>query len=605
MQDIKQRISSLKHETLNFDHTLELGKLYLQLGDKLEARFYFKECIQNFPEEADGYYYLGKLLLDEEKWREANSYLSKALDYAPKSEKILIALASLHFHLEGYERAHSLLNKATKINENNPKIYLLLGRIAFQQNNIYNARLALTKGLKLDSEKEKGEFLYSLGVVNTQQGYYTEALDFFEKCKSETAFQEVNSFNTYKLKHNIGYCQFRSGNLGIAQEIYEKLTTTNSHTQAESFVNLAEIYWIKNNIEQAKECFEKANQLNKKAWPWMRELYKYTREGQDWLKELIDNLPKETESGPNLAMYLGCVIPNRYPYIDAASRHTLSHLGVGITDMDGAGCCPAPGVFRSFDIETWLTLGARNITIAEAQNRNLCIMCNGCYGTLNDINTELQENATKKDLVNKNLKDAGVHYEGTVDAEHIVWVLYNDIGMDKIRAKLKIPLDYKVAVHYGCHILKPIHNKPWKDSFETPTFFDDLVELTGCQSVPHRDKLMCCGAGGGLRGSEKEISLDFTRDKLEAYREAGVDIVVTCCPFCHLQLDLGQMEVNNIFKDKISAPFKFPVIYITQLLGLAMGIDPYRLGLQKTPQPKGIPPFTPVDPIFTKYFKQF
>ena len=89
------------------------------------------------------------------------------------------------------------------------------------------------------------------------------------------------------------------------------------------------------------------------------------------------------------ALFLGCVIPNRYPFSDAASRHVLSSFGAGVTELEGAGCCPAPGVFRSFDIETWLTLGARNIILAEELNRNLCIMCNGCYGTLNDIRKKI------------------------------------------------------------------------------------------------------------------------------------------------------------------------------------------------------------------------
>ena len=80
-------------------------------------------------------------------------------------------------------------------------------------------------------------------------------------------------------------------------------------------------------------------------------------------------------------------------------------------------------------------------------------------------------------------------------------------------------------------------------------------------------------------------------------RDAGVDIIINCCPFCHLQLDLGQLEVNNFYKDIIGEPFKIPVIYITQLLGVAMGMDPNRLGLVKNHELSGVSPFIPIEPF--------
>ena len=370
-------------------------------------------------------------------------------------------------------------------------------------------------------------------------------------------------------------------------------------------LNLAMVYWSQDKIGQVKSTLETVHSLDPTLWPWMNELNHYTTEGSAWLKAEIEKLAKTSADGPNIALFLGCVIPNRYPFIETATRHVLNALNVGVMEMEGAGCCPAPGVFRSFDINTWLTLGARNITIAEDLQRNIGIMCNGCYGTLNDINTELKHDKEKRDYVNDKLQTIGKNFKGNIDAEHIVWVLYHDIGIETIQKQIMRKLNYKVAVHYGCHIIKPIHNKPWKDDFEEPKFLDQLVEITGCTSMDYRDKLMCCGAGGGLRGSEKEISLDFTREKIENMRQVGVDFIVDCCPFCHLQLDLGQMEINTIFKDRIGSPYKIPVIYITQLLGLAMGIDPFRLGLLRTPQMKGVSPFSSLEPIFTTLLDQW
>jgi len=374
-----------------------------------------------------------------------------------------------------------------------------------------------------------------------------------------------------------------------------------SNIDASIWINLAMIYWSQDKTQQNLSALRNAYKIDPNSWPWIKELEEYLKTGQDGLKEKIQGLLKENPNGKNVAMFLGCVIPNRYPFIDAACRHVLNAVKVGVVELEGAGCCPAPGVFRSFDINTWRVLGARNITIAEDLERNMCIMCNGCYGTLNDVNTQLKEKKKKRDYVNDKLKEIGREFKGTINTDHILWTLYNDVGMKEIKNKIVNKLDYNIAIHYGCHLLKPIHNKPWKDSFETPSFFDDIMELTGAKSIPHQDKMMCCGAGGGLRGSVKQVADDFTRDKMESYRSAGVDMVVDCCPFCHLQLDLGQVGINTDFKDKIEENFNLPVVYFTQLLGLGMGLDPYRLGLLRTPQPKGIPPFIPVVPIFTKF----
>jgi heterodisulfide reductase subunit B len=170
------------------------------------------------------------------------------------------------------------------------------------------------------------------------------------------------------------------------------------------------------------------------------------------------------------------------------------------------------------------------------------------------------------------------------------------MGIDYLRDHIKYKFsDLKVAVHYGCHIVKPSDKRPWEGEYESPTFLDEIVELTGAKSINYKDKFMCCGAGGAVRTAVKEVAADFTREKLTNMREAGVDVIIDCCPFCHLQLDLGQMEVNNIFGEEIGEPFKIPVIYITQLLGIAFGIDPSLLGLIKNHELQGVSPFISVD----------
>ena len=309
-------------------------------------------------------------------------------------------------------------------------------------------------------------------------------------------------------------------------------------------------------------------------------------------------MPKEK---PKYGLFLGCVIPNRYPFIERATRSVFEKLGIELVDLEGASCCPAPGVFRGFDIDTWLVVGARNITIAEKLGIDITLMCNGCYGSLLEVNHTLKHDKAKLKLVNEHLAKIGRQFQGTAKIRHIVDILYNDLGVDKIKNRTKYgrkqPLNLNVAVHYGCHLIKPSETRPWNQEAENPRFLDELVEATGCKSLDYKDKFMCCGAGGGVRGAFKEVSLDFTREKLTNMVAAGADAIITTCPFCHLQLDLGQLEVNNIFKDKIQAPFKIPVIYYTQLLGLALGMSFEELGLIRSPDLKGVPPFTPIESI--------
>jgi heterodisulfide reductase subunit B len=297
-------------------------------------------------------------------------------------------------------------------------------------------------------------------------------------------------------------------------------------------------------------------------------------------------------------LFLGCIIPNRYPMLEVSIRNVFDHLHAKLLDLPGASCCPAPGVFRSFHIPTWLVIAARNISIAEQIGVNLLTGCNGCYGTLRDAWYELEHEPELKKEVNKYLSKIGRTYKGNLEPKHLVQALYLDMGLDYLREHIKYKFtDLKVGVHYGCHILKPSDKRPWKGEYECPTFLDEIVELTGAKSINYDDKYMCCGAGGAVRSGIKEVAADFTREKLTNMRDAGVDIIIDCCPFCHMQLDVGQIEVNNIYKDLIGQPFKIPVIYITQLLGVAFGIDPNLLGLVKNHELKGVTPYISIDPF--------
>ncbi len=282
------------------------------------------------------------------------------------------------------------------------------------------------------------------------------------------------------------------------------------------------------------------------------------------------------------AFFLGCIAPNRYPGVEASAIKTSAKLGIELVPLKGASCCPAPGAFGSIDLNIWYAMAARNVVLAEQMKTDITLICNGCYKSIWEVNHKLKHNKDLREGVNEVLKEIDMEFKGTANVYHLAELLYDPkiCGVQKIRDSITNPLTgTRIAVHYGCHLLKPKKDREWMapgiGDTENPMWIEELVGALGAEPVQYRNKMQCCGAGGGVRGYDLVHSLDITNEKMINLKEAGVDALTEVCPFCQLQFDRGQIEIQ----EKFGVSYNLPVLHYNELLGLAQGMSPQELAL--------------------------
>jgi len=279
-----------------------------------------------------------------------------------------------------------------------------------------------------------------------------------------------------------------------------------------------------------------------------------------------------------VAVYWGCLIPTiQYGY-EMSIRAVTPHLGLELVELSNVSCCGTP--VQSVNMFAALYLAARNLAIAEKTGLDdLLLPCNGCYLSLSEAKHFLGQDDKLRERINSILGEENLRYEGSIKIWHTINLLHDLIGEERIRKAVKHPLNgLKIAVHYGCHILRPSTLQPVDDS-ENPRKMEELVEWLGAKSVPYPEKLDCCGAM--LLLSHPDAALTFSGLKLRAVQDWGADALVVSCPSCQMMFDMRQKSAAATTGTKLN----LPVLYYTQLLGLAMGISTERLGLNLNRSP--------------------
>lgn len=273
-----------------------------------------------------------------------------------------------------------------------------------------------------------------------------------------------------------------------------------------------------------------------------------------------------------IAPFFGCMISTKYPQFEAAVRLTMPELGFELVDLDGFTCCPDPIYFQAADKLSWLSIAARNITIAEDAGLDLVTCCSGCTSSLAETNHILKHDDELRKQINEKLAKIGREFKGTINVRHIATVIRDDVGYEKITESVKNPLEgFRIVFHYGCHLLKPEVIMNVDDSVH-PTILENLVGAIGAEPVSHREKINCCGKSC----MNEDLPPKMMYDILTSVEEHNPDCLCLICPTCFDQYDTGQIKMKRIYGRK----FETPIVYYFQLLALAQGVAPDRIGIK-------------------------
>ncbi|MFW9780688.1 MAG: CoB--CoM heterodisulfide reductase iron-sulfur subunit B family protein [Candidatus Heimdallarchaeota archaeon] len=271
-------------------------------------------------------------------------------------------------------------------------------------------------------------------------------------------------------------------------------------------------------------------------------------------------------------IFQGCTIGNRIPFIEASARKVFDTLGIKASDAPFA-CCPDPVGFHAVDHTSWLAMGARNLTIAEEENKDIVSLCNGCFQTLKAVNHELKHDSHEKSKINEILKSINREFVGSIKVKHFVEVLH-ELGAEKIKENIKVDFSaLKVACHTGCHYNRPSEIMQTDDPME-PVKLRELVAATGAIPVDYQEEMLCCGSGVG--NTEEEPSMTILANKFSSAINAGAEAFVVVCPACFQQMDTNQKKAGT----QANKSFDIPILYLTELMALAFGFPADELGLK-------------------------
>jgi len=271
--------------------------------------------------------------------------------------------------------------------------------------------------------------------------------------------------------------------------------------------------------------------------------------------------------------YPGCSLECNAAAYDVSVKAVADLLGIKLVELEDWNCCGATEYFSQDEL-TACSVIARNLALVEPEYNQLVAPCAACYLNLKKVDHLMGKFPQLGAQVNEALAAGGLSYRpGRVTVRHMLDVIVDDLGETAVRDKVSRPLaGLRFAPYYGCQVVRPLDNG---DSPEYPTKMDRLLSWLGAEVVDYPVKAHCCG--GHMTQISEPQAFELIRRLLQSAAEYEADMIVCMCPMCQLNLDGYQARVNKHFNTN----FRLPIMYFTQILGLAFGIEPKKLGFGK------------------------
>jgi succinate dehydrogenase / fumarate reductase, cytochrome b subunit len=279
------------------------------------------------------------------------------------------------------------------------------------------------------------------------------------------------------------------------------------------------------------------------------------------------------------AYFPGCVAQGACRELHLSTQALAQALGIELIELKKASCCGS-GTFKEDSQLLEDTVNARNIALAESLNLPLLTHCSTCQGVIGHVDERLKaaqaDNPAYMEQVNGLLKQEGCSpYKGTTEVKHLLWALVGDFGLEELQQRVTQKLSgLKCAAFYGCYLLRAQDHIPYDDPHD-PQSMENLFQAVGATPIYYRGRTQCCG--WPLSSYAIESSFKMAGGHIQSAIDAGADCMVTPCPLCHLNLDSRQPEVEKVIGKKLG----LPVLHLSQLVALALGVGPQQLGLDR------------------------
>ena len=280
-----------------------------------------------------------------------------------------------------------------------------------------------------------------------------------------------------------------------------------------------------------------------------------------------------------LAYWPGCVSRGFTPELHGSMELVAPKLDLELVQLDRANCCGA-GVIAEHNQELVDTLNARTFAMAQGVEgaQGMMNICSTCQGAQSECQERLDADGAYREHINGTLRDEGLSYarDGAWWNKNFLWLLVEEIGLDKLAERVVLPLEgLRIAPFYGCYIVRPTRRLGYGEHPERDRYLDMVIECLGAESVQYAGSHKCCGF--------PVITLNRTTSLRQAGRhladaiDAGADCLVTPCPLCHLNLDMQQPSAERYVERDLGVP----VLHLPQMVGLALGLEPKELGMNK------------------------